>query len=145
MALMSKGYGYDYNRYNRFRSERFPSEPQSFSSGAGPSKLGPTPRFRPSAPQRGGLSSRFYGSRTREGVLSTGFGSSRPKLLSMRRVTSKWLPPSRGRGLLQPNPSYMGGAGGFDYRQASRMGMGRMPRLGTYGSQADMPFMRPTV
>lgn len=132
MALNAPGYGYDYGVYNRFRNERFQTDPRAFSSGAGPSRLGPTPRFRPSTPQRGGLSSRFYGSRDpKSGVLTTGFGVNRPKLLSFRRFTSKWMSPPGGRGLLQPNPTYMGGAGGFDPSQAAGRGFGRMPGMGT--------------
>jgi hypothetical protein len=148
MALSTPGYGYGYNVYNRFRNERFPTDPRASSPGAGPSALGPTPRFRPSAPQRGGESSRFYGSRNpKSGVLTTGWGVKRPKLLSFRRFTSKWLPPAGGRGLLQPNPAYMGGAGDFNPEDASSRGFGRMPGMGTYGSYAvrGLPFMRPTL
>ena len=54
-----------------------------------------------------------------------GYGASNPKLLSYRRFTSKWMSPPGGRGLLQPNPSYMGGAGRFDPYEAASRGFGR--------------------
>ena len=54
------------------------------------------------------------------------YGSDNPKRLSYRRFTSKWL-SQPGKGLLQPNPYYMGGSGDFDYASATRMGMGQMP------------------
>lgn len=77
----------------------------------------------PSTGGGGGRRSRF------EQFNPTGrpYGHGNPKRLSYRRFTSKWISPPGGRGLLQPNPSYMGGSGRFDAGQASRMGMGRMP------------------
>jgi len=112
-------------------------------SGAGPSKLGPTPRFTQRTSIRPGLSSTFYGGRTREGNLQTGFGSTRPKLLSFRRFTSRWLSPSQpGRpafGGLTQNPLY-GGGGGESF--------GRGPGFGgtySFGQRTGQMGFRQTV
>ena len=95
--------------------------------------------------RRPSLSERFYGNRTPQGILSTGFGATRPKLLSMRRFTSRWLSPSEpgspSRGLLRPNPLYETG---------TTVGWGRGfggPGMGTYSSYAarNLPFMRSTI
>lgn len=84
--------------------------------------------------RRPSTSEMFYGNRTPEGILQTGFGQSRPKLLSFRNFTSKWVP---GRsGLLVPNPSYMGGAGSFSPSYASQLGFGRFPRYTNWGNLA---------
>jgi hypothetical protein len=136
---------YDQQLVSRFRSERFPTAPQSFASGAGPSRISkPVQRFPFSRPPQAGESSRFYGSQNpKSGVFETGWGVKRPKLLSMRRFTSRWQSPSSpGRpafGGLTQNPMYSGsGAEGF----------GRGPGFGgtySFGQRTGLPGYRSTV
>lgn len=105
-------------------------------------RTGPPPsRLSPS------LSNRMYGDRVPgTNILSTGFGSKRPKLLSMRRFTSRWLSPSSpGRpalGGLTQNPLWSG-SGGEDFGRGPGFGGGG----GTYsfGQRTGRPGFRATV
>jgi len=116
-SYASEGGGF---RVNRGASAPRPAPGSNFRNYPGLSKRrfgGPTggARFTQRARLRPSLSQQIYGSRTREGNLQTGFGLNRPKLLSFRRFTSRWLSPSSpGRpapGGLRQNPLYSGGGG----------------------------------